>query len=109
MPIKESSPKPKQFPCHIGIDSWTKVYERVPGKKLKRPSQIFYKYTDALADIDGWIDPALWLPLPFDMCWLKTDIKTKTGWWTGKGWEGLRLKAEEIVLYWKRCTEDMSS
>lgn len=108
MPIKESPPSPKQFPCHIGIDFWMKkALKAKKGEKQKRDSQVFYKYTDALMDIDGWIDPSLWLPLPFDMCWLKTDIKTKTGWWTGKIWEGLRLKPVEKVLYWKKCNEDM--
>lgn len=108
MPINLKSPLPKHFPCQIGIDFWMKKAPApAEGKKKRKDSQIFYKYTDAPTDIEGWIDPAWWLPLPFDLCWLKTDIKTKTGWWTGKVWEGLRLKEKEKVFYWKRCTEDM--
>lgn len=108
MPIKQIAPTPKKFPCHIGIDFWMKSHEPIPGKKSRRPSQIFYKNTDALMDIDGWVDTNYWLPLTFDLCWLKTDQKTKTGWWTGKNWEGSKLKTCESVLYWKRCMEDMS-
>lgn len=110
MPVKDPSPKPKQYPCHIGIDFWTKKYPKPKDKtqKPKRPSQVFYKYTDAQMDIDGWVDPAIWLPFPFDLCWVRTETKSKTGWWTGKFWEGGRLKPDEKVLFWKKCNEEMS-
>jgi len=110
MPSKEESPKPRAFPCKIGIDFWMKTHPKPedPTKKQRRPSQVFYKYTDAHSDIDGWADPHLWIPYPFDLCYLKTDRKTRTGWWTGKDWDGVRLRSEEKVLYWKKCNEDMS-
>lgn len=110
MPIKDQPPKPKIFPCKIGIDFWMKVYQKPKDKneKHKRPSQVFYKYTDARMDEDGWIDPIKWLPYPYDLCWLKTMGKTRTGWWTDKNWEGARLKPEEAVFYWKKCNEEMS-
>ena len=67
-----------------------------------------YKYTDAKFDIDGWSDPKKWLPYPYDLCWLKMPDRTRTGWWTGRNWEGMRIKDKDVVLYWKKCTEDMS-
>jgi len=101
MPAKSEAPAPQKFPCHIGLDFWLKIN---PIKK--KPLQMFYKYTDADTDIDGWTDPMLWLPIPYDLCWLKTANKTRTGWWTGKIWDGLRLRPEESVLFWKKCNED---
>lgn len=103
MPLKEYGPEPKEYPCRIGIDFWRKKNK----KKGKPPTQVFYKYTDAKIDEDGWTDPSLWLPLPFDLCWLKLQDRTRTGWWTGKVWEGLRVKPEDTVVYWKKCHEDM--
>lgn len=97
MPLRFDGPPPKQFPCRIGIDTWTKK-----GKKGKRPSQVPYKYTDAKSDIEGWHDPKLWLPLPFDLCLVKLQDRTRVGWWSGKCWEGLRIKPEDCVKYWKR-------
>lgn len=83
----------------IGID----LLEReTPSKKIVK---LIAKYTDILRlkqqDIDGWVDPALWLPFPYDIVWLKTETRIKPGWWTGTSWDGLRLKPEEKVLYWK--------
>jgi hypothetical protein len=109
MQNRDVVPSPKHFPCQIGIDFWVKNYERVNGKKGRKPSNIFYKNSDVQTDIDGWVNPTLWLPLAFDLCWLKTEKRVCTGWWTGKEWEGLRLKKDESILYWKRCTEEMSS
>lgn len=88
---------PTKYPCRIGVDFW-----------MNHQIQIYFKYSDAEGDIDEWVDPMRWLPMPFDLCWLKTHGKTRTGWWTGKDWEGLRLKATENVLYWKKCNEDMT-
>lgn len=97
------SPKPLSFPCRIGIDFWQKK-----SKKTERMLSVPYKYTDGEYDCDGWCDPKLWLPYPYDLCWLKTQEKTKTGWWTGRDWEGMRIKPTDKVLYWKKCNEDMS-
>lgn len=102
MPLNEA-PVPKSFPCQVGSDFWQK-----PSPKTGKMLSIPYKYTDVKSDIDGWTDPNLWLPYPYDLCWLKTVHKTKTGWWTGRLWEGMRIKEGEKVLYWKKCNEDMS-
>jgi hypothetical protein len=97
MPIRHDSPKPQKFPCRIGIDHWL-----IPGR-TGRSAQVIYKYTDAEADMDedGWVDPALWVPLPYDMVRLKLERKVINGWWTGLEWFGHRLQEKDKVLYWK--------
>jgi hypothetical protein len=101
MPLKFTAPKPETFPCQIGIDAWRKR-----NKRTKRSYKFTYKYTDAQADGKGWCDPRFWLPLPFDLCILRTNKRTCTGWWTGKEWSGLRLRAPETVLYWKKANDE---
>jgi hypothetical protein len=70
----------------------------------RRQSSV-YKYNDILklkqCDFDGWIDPQKWIPYPYDLLYLKTETKVKTGWWSGHHWEGLRLLPTDKVLYWK--------
>lgn len=102
MPPKLESPIPKNFPCRIGVDYWLRY-----SKTKKRNLPIYYKYSDAIYDCEGWADPMQWLPDPFDLCWLKTLAKTIKGWWSGAVWDGLRLKKNDEVKSWKKCTEDM--
>lgn len=75
---------------------------RLPTGKIYRA---VYKYSDLTKlkqhDIDGWVDPAKWLPYPYDLLYLKTETRTKAGWWNGHYWEGLRLLPADKVLYWK--------
>jgi hypothetical protein len=49
------------------------------------------------------------MPIAFDICALKVDGKEKTyrGWWTGNGWDGLRLQEGEKVLYWKNIVKEV--
>lgn len=63
-----------------------------------------YKYSDLRFDSQGWMFDLSKLPIPYDLMYIKLkDLPhIKTGWWTGKKWEGLRLKSEEIVIAWKR-------
>jgi hypothetical protein len=99
MPIKHSTPQPAKFPCRIGVDYWIK---QAPNGRM---TPITFKYADSKMDIEGWTDPTHWLPIPFDLVLLKTDIKTRRGWWTGSEWYSLRLQPKEKVLYWKSINE----
>jgi hypothetical protein len=65
-----------------------------------------YKYSDIPTN-NGWIDPLIFLPIPFDLMHLKVKDKPKpvSGWWNSCNWEGLRLKKEDIVEQWKRNQE----
>lgn len=101
MPIKDLSPPPKSFPCTVGVDFWYKF-----NKTTKKQQKVFFKYTDAKMDCEGWVDPALWLPMPYDLCRLKCGEKTIPGWWTGKEWDGIRLKATDQVFFWKKAHEE---
>lgn len=56
-------------------------------------------------DVEGWADASKYLPSEFDLCELKTDIKSDSGWHTGQVWDGLNIKENTKVLYWKRLKE----
>jgi hypothetical protein len=62
-----------------------------------------YKYSDIPSE-KGWVEVLKFLPIPFDLMYLRVKDKGRTvsGWWNGQNWEGLRLKKEEKVLKWKR-------
>lgn len=55
----------------------------------------------AKKDIEGWVDASFCRPMPYDLVWIKTDGRTKTGWWDGMHWEGVRLTKEDKILFWK--------
>lgn len=103
MPIKKLAPFPHYFPCTVGVDFWLEYNSTV-----KKISQFFYKYSDAQANYLGWIDPAFWLPYPYDLCQLQTSNKKMNGWWTGHQWEALRLKKDDKIMFWKRIMEETS-
>lgn len=70
-------------------------------KKFKRVS---YKAVEF--DADGWADASLALPIDGDLMFLKVKgIEKGCGWIWGKRWEGIRLKAGDVVSHWKRNQE----
>jgi hypothetical protein len=73
-------------------------------KRLKPPYNVGkddFQYKDTLRDYDGWIDVEFCKPLPYDLVKMKTPSKICNGWWNGREWEGIRLREDEKVLYWK--------
>lgn len=68
-------------PYQIGIDGFT--------------------WGDLKKDYNGWTDPKLYLPLNYDLVLLDIERKKVHGWWNGIEWEGLRLLADDKVLFWK--------
>lgn len=78
-------------------------------KKTGKPKrvEVLYTYKDVFYDIDGWADVSKFLPDDYDLVYMKIDgKKTIPGWICGSSWQGLRLKAEDKVLYWKRKPEE---
>lgn len=67
-------------------------------------------YHDVPFNEEGWVSVVEWLPYPFDVVTLKAFSeslerdKVFNGWWTGKEWEGLRLKEKDKVNWWRRKT-----
>lgn len=60
-------------------------------------------YKTILYDSDGWVDAKKYMPADYELCLLKIkDKKTQPGWASGLKWDGLRIKEEDEVLYWKR-------
>jgi hypothetical protein len=70
-----------------------------PFTKKERP----YKYSDITSD-KGWVDNVIYLPIPFDLMYLKVKDNPKilSGWWDGTDWNGLRLKKDHEITKWKR-------
>lgn len=63
-------------------------------------------YADIPVDEDGWADAKEFMPADYDLCLLKIkDKKTQSGWASGLNWDGLKVKDEDEVLYWKKQRE----
>jgi hypothetical protein len=62
------------------------------------------KYSDVPTDPQKWVYDLKYMPIPYDLMFLrfKNSPKIKSGWWNGIHWEGLRLEPQEIVIAWKR-------
>lgn len=64
--------------------------------------KIPYGYIDVIPEKDGWIDAKKYIPKKYDMCFLKTPIRVIKGWHNGLGWDGLRVRDNDSILYWKK-------
>jgi hypothetical protein len=74
-----------------------------PKKSDKKEKERLYTYKDVEFDKGGWADVCLYLPIKFDLCTLKTsEGKVKSGWYTGQGWDGQRVKEEDGITHWNR-------
>lgn len=74
----------------------------------KKDDKKNWAYKDAEYDPEGWCDIRKYLPEEYDLCLLKTEVKTRKGWWTGTGWDGAFIGGETI-LYWKKFPENMTN
>ena len=63
------------------------------------------KYSDLPGGLTSWQDSKLYRPFNYDLVDLKLSNKTITGWWTGNGWMGLRLRKGDKVISWKKSKE----
>ncbi len=64
-------------------------------------------YKDVFFNYEGWANPNKYLPMEFDLVFVKLRDNPNTyAWINGKNWEGLRLKDDDIVIGWKRKIED---
>lgn len=71
---------------------------------LKVQSSSRADYSMVEFDKDGWADAKRFIPADFDLCLLKIKGKNKNepGWASGRNWDGLRIKKDDEVLFWKR-------
>lgn len=62
-----------------------------------------YRYSDIKAK-DGWVSIDICLPIPYDLMHLRLAkaIRPKSGWWTGKEWQGLHVRKEDKITAWRR-------
>lgn len=62
------------------------------------------KYSDVPTDDCKWVNDLTYMPIPFDLMFVRLDGsgRVKSAWWNGRRWKGLRLKKEESVVAWKR-------
>lgn len=78
-----------------------KEYKNVPNKQ-----PVLWVYRDVKYDADKWAKASEFIPESFDLCHLKTDTgKTFRGWHTGHNWDGLNIKSEYKIEFWKRYDE----
>ena len=69
-------------------------HRKLDGKK--------YKYIDVEYDSDNWVDAKRFLPVMYDLCLLRTELKTYHGWHNGLDWDGANIRPGMKILYWKR-------
>lgn len=87
-----------------------KVLSREAANKLgvsfivpKNQVRFYLNYKSVPTDSSGWVDAAIYFPVPFDVCDLVVkSLSKRTGWWTGSGWYGCHLKRNEKVLKWRK-------
>jgi hypothetical protein len=70
----------------------------------KEGKKFFCKYSDVPVSDNGWVVELKYLPISFDLVLLRMKDKSKpqTGWWNGRKWMGLRIKANDTITAWKR-------
>jgi len=75
---------------------------KIADKKTGKPRLL--KYSDVPTDEHNWVLDLEYMPIPYDILFLKIKDhpKPKSGWWTGITWKGLMVKKEDEVLAWKR-------
>jgi hypothetical protein len=58
--------------------------------------------------VGNWVTDLKYRPIPFDLLYLsiKDSPRIIGGWWTGRKWNGLRLKTTHQVIAWKRQMYD---
>lgn len=67
----------------------------------------YWTYKDVKYDEDGWADANKYLPADYDLVYLKIeDQPCVCGWSAGNSWDGLQVKKEDKVLFWKRKFDD---
>lgn len=73
-------------------------------KDLKTGNLRVCKYSDIPTDINGWVLNLKYMPIPFDMMYVRLKNKPKviSAWWNGQNWEGLRMREGDEVINWKR-------
>mgnify|MGYP003566104828 CR=1 FL=1 len=75
-------------------------------KKVGREYPVVFSYDDVKKDMDGWVDAKKYLPADYDLVYMRREgKKTISGWTFGTNWEGLRLKDDDNILYWKKQVE----
>jgi len=70
------------------------------GKHYEDPKNPF-SYGKVKYDEDNWADSSRFLPADFDLCYCKTKDKVISGWHSNNSWDGLKMKPDYKVLYWK--------
>jgi len=77
--------------------------------KIKVKNQkhgVYWSYRDVKYDECGWACVDDFLPMEFELCYLKTDDnKSLMGWYTGAIWDGMKVKETDVIKYWKRIYE----
>ncbi len=63
-------------------------------------------YSMVKFDADGWASASEFMPADYDLCALMIkDNKKRNGWVKGTIWDGLNIKKDDEVMYWKRIKE----
>lgn len=99
------------LPCHLSAKSAAALGMPQIPRKLKKNKKdvevVLLNYATVPKDIKGWVDAALFCPIPYDLCnVLLEDGRRKVGWWTGAGWTWRTKHLDDRVVMWRRTDEE---
>jgi hypothetical protein len=85
---------------------------QVAKTKLLNPEtgkQFTCKYSDVPKDSNDWVTDLTYLPIEGDMMHLRIEGKWRvlSGWLQGTKWVGLRIRAGDKVIAWKRNIDEI--
>lgn len=80
----------------------TRIVDKKSGKLVP------CRYSDVPTDLDGWVWDLKYIPIHFDIVTVQVKDKRKavSAWFDGKHWIGLRLRAGNEIIGWKRNPYD---
>lgn len=68
-----------------------------------------FSYLDIKLDINGWADAKKYMPADYDLMFIKVRNKNiSCGWSVGNKWDGLNLKKDDEIMYWKKKPDESS-
>ena len=77
--------------------------KNIPQSHLIAEKTNSFVYNSTVFNEDGWADAKKYRPIPFDLVTIQTETgKNFIGWWNTLCWQGLRLRKQDHIKFWKR-------
>lgn len=77
-----------------------------PFPPLYNSSKVF-SYQMVTYEAGGWVDASKFLPRDYDLVYMKSKDKIVIGWHGKNSWDGLKVPADFVPIYWKKHDEQI--